>query len=224
MLSLGSSREALLVGNQLPSLLSLLSCSLMRDDRRTAVSCLQLLNVVLHGPNRGTPCSNQLNCTPCSSPMLSLYSARPSSKDSRPISRPVSTRMIPRRPSSYCSPSSSTTSFSLFPARGNDRLIKASGPAHLRRRQAQRQPQRGHPRVLRERSAVVGAKHHGPDVREIIGGGKIPAERGRYAQLQDQHPPLLAEIPQPHLLRRRLRRTSTSTNTQKTLECTPLFL
>ena len=196
----------------------------MRDDRRTAVSCLQLLNVVLHGPNRGTPWSNQLNCTRSSSPMLSSYSAPPSSKGSRPISPPASTRMTRARLSSCSSPSSFTISFSLSPARGTLQLTQPSSEAHLRRVEAKRQPQRGHPRLLLKRSAVAGSEHHGPDVREIIGGGEIPAERIGYPQLQDQHPPLLAQIPQSHLLRRRLQLPGNSPLMQKTLECTPIFL
>lgn len=196
----------------------------MRDDRRTAVSCLQLLNVVLHGPNRGTPWSNQLNCTRCSSPMLSLYSAPPFSKDSKPISQPVSTRTTRARLSSCSSPSSFTTSFFLSPARGSLQLMQPSASSHLRRVEAKRQPQRGHPRLLLKQCAVAWSKHHGPDVREIIGRGEIPAKIIGYPQLQDQYSPLLAQITQSHLLRRCLQLASNSFHMQKTLECSPVFL
>lgn len=54
MLSLSSSREWLLVSNQLSGVSSLLSCVLMREERKIASSCLGLLNAVLAGPIRST--------------------------------------------------------------------------------------------------------------------------------------------------------------------------
>lgn len=52
MLALAANRECLLVNNQMIVLSSLFSCALMRDDRRTAVNALYLLNLLLAGPNR----------------------------------------------------------------------------------------------------------------------------------------------------------------------------
>ena len=52
MLAFAANRECLLVNNQMIVLSSLFSCALMRDDRRTAVNALYLLNLLLAGPNR----------------------------------------------------------------------------------------------------------------------------------------------------------------------------
>ena len=54
MLSLGASRELLLIPNQLTPISSLLSCALMREDKKLAISCLYLLNLTLMSPNRST--------------------------------------------------------------------------------------------------------------------------------------------------------------------------
>lgn len=63
MLALAANRECLLVNNQMIVLSSLLSCALMRDDRRTAVHALYLLNLLLAGPNRSNFSLKKYNCT-----------------------------------------------------------------------------------------------------------------------------------------------------------------
>jgi hypothetical protein len=81
MLTLTSSREALIVGNQMPAVSSLLSCALMRDERKTAVSCLHLLNQLLAGTSRGKIDAIQWRSIRCWPPMPSIYSAPHFSND-----------------------------------------------------------------------------------------------------------------------------------------------
>ena len=54
MLALGSSREQMLAHNQMVGLSSLLTCALMRDEKKLSVSCLSLMNLVLASPYRST--------------------------------------------------------------------------------------------------------------------------------------------------------------------------
>jgi hypothetical protein len=61
MLSLSTSRELLLMSNQLIAISSLLSCALMREERKLATCCLSILNLILVGPNRSTSLSTQSN-------------------------------------------------------------------------------------------------------------------------------------------------------------------
>jgi hypothetical protein len=77
MLSLSTSREALIVCNQMASILSLLSCALMRDEKKIAVSCFYLLNVVISGPNRSKNSTNQLKFSLSYAQTSSISSAPP---------------------------------------------------------------------------------------------------------------------------------------------------
>jgi uncharacterized membrane protein len=63
MLTLGSNREYLLISNQMIGLSSLLSCALMREEKKLTVNCLYLLNLLIVGPNRSKTHFMQLNYT-----------------------------------------------------------------------------------------------------------------------------------------------------------------
>ena len=116
MLALGANRECLLVNNQMIVLSSLLNCALMREERKTAVQALHLMNLLIAGPNRSTPTSIQLSCTPSSTPTFSTSSAPPSSNASKLHSKSPSRTMTPHTLSSYCLDSSSTIWSCALPA------------------------------------------------------------------------------------------------------------
>lgn len=64
MLSFSSSRYLVLTSNQLLSIISLLSCSLMRQEKNMTISCLSLLNLIIQSSNKGTQFMIQLNLKP----------------------------------------------------------------------------------------------------------------------------------------------------------------
>jgi hypothetical protein len=108
MLALGANRECLLVNNQMIVLSSLLNCALMREERKTAVQALHLMNLLIAGPNRSTPTTIQSSCIPSSTPAYSTSSAPPSSNDSKPHSKSPSRTMTQHTLSSYYWDSGST--------------------------------------------------------------------------------------------------------------------
>lgn len=60
---------------------SLLSCALMREEKKLTVNCLYLLNLLVGGPNRSMTYLTQFSSIRCSTPIFSTYSARRCSKD-----------------------------------------------------------------------------------------------------------------------------------------------